>query len=109
MKIPPHTDLRLMPATLKVQFTLSVLAELPSYKPEERKRITDKRIIENQGDWLVTTEKKLVIPETTAPSLVWQAHETSRLKKTALTKLLARYLAVRRLPILTQQASKFCL
>lgn len=81
---------------------LSVLAEFPSYKPEERKRITDERIIENQGYCLVTTERKLVIPEMTAPSLVWQAHGTTRLKKTALTKSLARYLVVRRLPILTQ-------
>lgn len=73
-------------------------------KSELKPKATDEGTVENHEGWLSTTDRKM-IPETTAPSLVQQAH----LGKTALEELLQRYFAGLRLPTMTQQATNACL
>lgn len=68
------------------------------------KRTTDEEVIEKQE--LMNTERKIVISEMTAPSLVWQAHGTMNLEKLPGRKCCKEIWC---LPTLTQQASKACL
>lgn len=41
----------------------------PEYKQEERKRTTNERADENQEVWLITMDRKKIIPEKSMPSL----------------------------------------
>lgn len=41
----------------------------PEYKQEERKRTTNERADENQEVWLITVDRKKIIPEKSMPSL----------------------------------------
>jgi hypothetical protein len=60
----------------------------------EREQSHETGVKENSEDWFITPEGRILIPEKTAPGLVWLAHNITHLGKTALQRLLHKYLVI---------------